>query len=105
MLPLKEIPTPADLQRRLINDRNTYLRAYMLGECSVLVTKEDDAWHLSIAHPGRYPRWDEISEARYRLLPEDKVIAMILPPRKAYINIHENCFQMFEIPDDGTFTS
>jgi hypothetical protein len=44
----------------------------LLWECTVIVTRaEATGWHLSIAHHARYPTWDEISQARYRLLPED----------------------------------
>ena len=54
-------------------------------------------WHISIAHPDRYPTWDEISECRYRLVPGTVTMAMILPPRNQYVNLHENCFHLHQI--------
>lgn len=92
-------PTDQDQARFIRPGINSYFRRYSLGECSIIVTREYGTWHLSIAHPKRYPAWDEIAEARYRLLPDDIVVAMILPPKSAYINIHPNCFQMHEIDD------
>lgn len=88
-------PTDAD-QRRFLNSRNSYFRRYALGECSILVTKEEGRWHLSIAHPRRYPTWDEIAEARYRIIPDSVYVVMVLPPRREYINVHNYCFQLHE---------
>lgn len=74
--------------------------AYTCGDLQVLRTREDGAWHLSISHPTRYPTWDEIRDARYDLLPDDVTMAMLLPPRAEYVNIHENCFHLHEIAGD-----
>lgn len=85
-------------------------KAYVLnGECSVFVAVEPNTergivrmrWHLSIAHPKRYPTWDEIKAARYELLPHNLTVAMILPPPEEYVNIHSNCFHLHEI--EGEF--
>jgi len=96
-LKLVEIPPKDDMIRDLVNNANGYLRCYTLGECSIIVTRERDHWHLSIAHKTRYPTWDEIAEARYRLLPDTITAALLLPPKKDYVNFHENCFQLHEI--------
>ena len=71
--------------------------AYRFGRCFVIVGKEEDRWHLSISHPARYPTWDEIKEARYRFVPDNVTMAMILPPKDEYVNLHENCFHLHEI--------
>jgi hypothetical protein len=52
---------------------------------------------MSIAHPLRYPTWDEIKEARYRFVPDNVTMAMLLPQRAEYVNIHHNCFHLHEI--------
>lgn len=78
---------------------SVYCKSYRLGECTVMVTRERDDWHLSIAHPRRYPTWDEVAEARYELIPGDVTMAMLLPPKSDYINIHPNCFQVVEVSD------
>ena len=54
-------------------------------------------WHLSISCRDRYPTWDEIKEARYRLIPNNVTMAMLLPPKEQYVNIHPNCFHLHEI--------
>lgn len=58
--------------------------------------KKTKLWHLSISHPGRYPKWDEIFSARYALIPNEINMAMYLPRREEYINIHKNCFHLYE---------
>lgn len=87
-----------------------HCKAYVLNdECSVFVGVEPVKergivrmrWHLSIAHPKRYPTWDEIKAARYELIPHDLTIAMILPPPSEYVNIHNNCFHLHEIEGEG----
>jgi hypothetical protein len=64
-------------------------------------------WHLSISHrtsghpprPGRYPDWDEITEARYRFIPDEVRVAMLLPPRAEWVNFHPTTFHLWEIQD------
>ncbi len=98
-LPLVETLSPLAIDRHLINGSNSYLRTYRLGECTVIVTREFDRWHLSIAHESRYPSWDEIAEARYRIIPDDVTMGLLLPPKAEYVNIHRNCFQIVEVVD------
>jgi hypothetical protein len=74
-------------------------KAWMMGECSVFVSVDDDRYHLSIAHPSRYPTWDEIKEARENLLPIGKWFSMLLPPPQHYVNFHRNCFHLWELRD------
>lgn len=79
------------------------VRIYTKGNLQVLVCKEPHGrtdrllWHLSISHPDRYPSWDEICDARYSLLPDDVTMAQVLPPRRQYVNLHPNCFHLWEI--------
>lgn len=84
---------------------------WQLGGCSVIVTREllpgqgrdsrimIPRWHLSIAHPRRYPTWDELGEARDRLLPEDGWFCMAHPPREFWANIHPNCLHLWQFDD------
>jgi len=77
-------------------------RRYAKGPLSVLVAQEPYGigdtllWHLSISHPDRYPGWEEIKDARYKLLPLGLNFAMLLPSPDKYINIHPNCFHLWE---------
>jgi len=75
-------------------------KAYTFGKCTVLVGIEHKKWHLSISNANRYPKWDEISAARYEFIPDDITVAMILPSKKNYVNIYKNCFHLWEIDED-----
>lgn len=85
--------------------------AHKMGSCRVLVSQDPVVergiellrWHLSISHPTRYPKWDEIKEARYKFLPTGITVAMILPPPSEYVNIHKNCFHLHEIPNENEY--
>jgi hypothetical protein len=86
------------------------------GELLVIVDCQDvceerPQWHLSISHrkpnllnahggplPGRIPSWEEIREARYRFVPDEVNMAMMLPPKRLYVNIHPTCMHLWEIP-------
>lgn len=63
-------------------------------------------WHLSISHagagkrPGRYPSWDEITDARYDLVPDEVTMALLLPSRAEYVAVHPTTFQLHQI-DEG----
>ncbi len=76
---------------------------YAMGELTVFAGIEPGGpggsmrWHLSISHPRRYPRWDEIAHARYSVVPDEANMMMGLPPKREYVNIHENCFHLHEI--------
>lgn len=77
------------------------LKWYTWGDCKVMVGPEPPGWHMSISHPTRNPNWEEIKQARYDLCPHDVTMAMILPPTDEYINIHNFCFHLHQIPTDG----
>jgi|SRR5215469_6467547 len=83
----------------------SHCRAFLWGDLQVLVGLATEGgwkrWHLSISHPSRYPTWQEIRFARYDLLPHDVTMAMILPPHAEYVSLHQNCFHLHQIPDDG----
>ncbi len=103
-LPLREIEDSGGIP---FPETGVKPRFWKLGECSVILTHNGYAfgWHLSIANPHRYPKWDEIAEARYRCLPPENTVALLLPPQEEYINLHKNCFQLREIPDQANLLS
>ena len=74
---------------------------YQWGNVNVFVENDGGkyGWHLSISTPHRNPTWEEIKEARYDFLPHDVTMAMIFPPTKEYVNIHEFCFHLYQIPN------
>jgi len=91
----KEAPIPAEVVPMLAP--GTRLFYSTANHCKVLVSQEAKlGWHLSISHPWRYPTWDEIKAARYALTPDNVAMAMILPPSSEFVNVHENCFHLYE---------
>lgn len=89
---LKEIQGPADLPgaRMFLSDR----------KISVILNREEGRWHISIAHPTRYPKWGEIREIRDQLLHEDVWLCIPYPPKTHWVNIHRFCFHLWEIQDE-----
>ena len=75
-------------------------KAFEVGGCSILVGIEDGLWHLSIAHPFHYPNWDIIKWVRYQFCPKNITMAMLLPPPEDYVNVHKNCFHLWQVQDD-----
>jgi hypothetical protein len=74
------------------------VKFYMMGKVSILIgSRPEYGIHCSIAHPLRYPTWNEIYKVRYALLPGDKNFGMHLPPMKDYLNVHRNCFHLYEM--------
>ncbi len=86
------------MKKKLIKKNETG-EWYQFGECSVCVSKDDGLWHISIAHPKRYPTYDEIKEAHYEFVPDEARMAMVFPPKKEFVNVHPNCFHLWEIKD------
>ena len=77
---------------------------FTLGECRIILAYEPPGWHLSISCEDRYPTWDEIKTARYRLVPDDVTMAMILPPPGQYTNVEDqdNVFHLWQTPGEET---
>lgn len=81
----------------------TSTKMFDKGFCRVLVSQERYPgkgerlwWHLSISCADRYPTWEEIKDARYSLLPMGMTFAQLLPPMNEFVNIHPNCFHLWE---------
>ena len=74
-------------------------QAFQRGSVRVILSLDgpEKLWHISISCAHRYPHWDEIKKARYDLCPDEITMAMLLPPRSEYVNIHPNCFHLHEL--------
>lgn len=66
---------------------------------SVFVNYEDEAWHLSVS-AGRTLGYYELKLIRYEFLPNRCQIAQIFPPREEFVNLHPNCFHLYEIDNE-----
>lgn len=67
------------------------------GQCKVIVAQEMGLWHMSISCKKRLPTWEELRDARYKYLPADITVAMLLPPKEEWVNAHSFCFHLWEI--------
>lgn len=54
--------------------------------------------HVSIAHEHRYPTWNEILEIK-DIFFGDVDVMMIIPKKEDYVNIHKNCFHLWQTPE------
>ena len=88
-------PVP-DLVRATDLEHWSHERVYLMGMCTVRLAREPDGYKLSISHKDRYPTWDEVTEAKYRLIP-NVMMAMPLPEPDEYLNLHPYTFNLFEI--------
>jgi hypothetical protein len=56
-------------------------------------------WHLAITFEGankRLPTWEELTDARYTLMPANLHMAIHLPPRDEYVNVDATTLHLFE---------
>lgn len=78
-----------------------FLSSVLDGELQLIVGQEPKiGWHMSISHSRRYPTWNEIKEARYKFCPDEVTMAMILPPKSEYVNVHPTTFHLHQISGD-----
>lgn len=90
------MPIPPDVQRLL----EPGSRAFRMGRCQIIVSEQAAGWHLSVSRPDRLPTWEEVRDARYALVPDEATMALLLPPRSEYVNVHDYCLQLYEIPGE-----
>ena len=63
---------------------------------NIVVNNEEGKWHLS-ASANHTLGYYEIKELRYKFMPNDMEVAQIFPPREEFVNLHENCFHLWEL--------
>ena len=101
----RRFPLPSPLSTVSPHTR-AYQKDVDAGHLSVFVGIDDEMWHLSISHrhddlsPGRYPTWDEIREAREQFVPDAATMAMLLPPKAEYVNVHPTTFHLWQVEPD-----
>ena len=90
---------PFPIPKENLPDNSKNHKAWYMEECTVVYSLDKDRHHLSIVHPMRYPYWEEIKFARYRFVPNDCYMAMMFPPKEFWINVHKNCFHLWEVKE------
>ena len=105
---LKQVPVPPQVYMMLQEQGATDIRGFVsLDGVQVLLALEPTPHgtlrHLSISRRERYPTWDEIHSVRNELLPADKDFMMVLPREGFYVNLHNNCFHLWETPKEWGF--
>lgn len=63
---------------------------------NVFISVEGGRWHLSVS-AGPTLGYYELKEIRYKFMPNDMEVAQIFPPREEFVNLHENCFHLYEL--------
>ena len=66
----------------------------------IAITIDAGLWHLSAAcnHTMGYY---ELKEIRYTFLPNAMFVAQVFPPREDFVNVHENCFHLWQLAPGG----
>lgn len=107
----KNIPA-SPVIRAMLPQARVYAKEVTSGEnagmhlLQVIVGPEPTGFHLSISCTAlfgaekRYPSWDEIIEARWEFCPPKMTLAMLLPPKEKYVNLHDTTFHLWEV--DGS---
>ena len=70
---------------------------FRMGRCAIIVSIDDDKWHLSISIKDAQPSYKEIKDARYKYIPNDVYMAQIFPPKEEFVNFHPYCHHLWEI--------
>ena len=79
-------------------------RAYENGKLQALVGREpvvddDYRWHISISGPGRVPTWEELAATAHELRP-GVPMAIGIPPRSWWMNVHPHVLHLWELRDE-----
>ena len=62
----------------------------------VMVTKDLGKWHLSVS--AKQPLgYFQIKDVCYKFLPNNMEAAQLFPPREQFVNVHPNCYHLFEL--------
>lgn len=66
----------------------------------IIITIDEGLWHLSVScnHTLGYY---ELKEIRYTFLPNNMFVAQVFPPREDFVNLHENCFHLWQLAPGG----
>ena len=72
---------------------------FRFGRCNVIVSIDDNEWHLSIVvrHSIVLPSYKEMKEARYKYIPDDIYMAEVFPPKAEFVNLHPYTRHLWQV--------
>lgn len=56
--------------------------------------------HVSMSYADHDPAWDEIKLVKDAFFPRDMDAAMILPRIADFVNVHQHCFHLWQLPQE-----
>ena len=72
----------------------------LLVLCSTEKHADGREWlHISLSKIASVPTYEDLNLCRRLFLGEDKYAVQIWPPRKEYVNVHENCLHLWALAD------
>jgi hypothetical protein len=54
--------------------------------------------HVSLSFPDRNPSWRDIRQVRDACYPADVDVMLVLPRSGDYVNVHQHCFHLWQMP-------
>lgn len=66
---------------------------------TIIVSRDEGRLHFSFSWRDRVPSWQELSEARDKVLPPDVFLCVPFPPRAYWINVHPHALHLYEVRD------
>jgi len=71
-------------------------KVFRRGSLTAAVSIENGLYHISISHPTRLPKYEELKSSRYKLVPDNIYMAQIFPPSKDFVNKHKYCLHLWQ---------
>lgn len=62
----------------------------------LIIAIEAGRWHLSVSAKFSLG-YQQLKDVRYKFLPNDIQVAQVFPPREEFVNVHRNCWHLWEI--------
>lgn len=109
MAKYKQIPIPMRVCKGFEQmDDVRFAKAFRKGEVHIFLSQDKTpkwGWlkHISISCQYRYPTWEEILEAKEHFF-GDMDTMMIIPKKADYVNVHPNCFHIWQTPQEWGLT-
>lgn len=54
--------------------------------------------HVSLSYPDADPGWSVVKAVRAAFFPDGVDVGMLLPKARDYVNHHEHCFHLWQLP-------